>query len=215
MAGRSYHFIDEPSKWRFSYLIIFSVIFLIIGGGCYWFFRDNHIDISQLPVIEADPGPMKIMPENVGKADVPHQDKLFYNQVSPKKDEPVTEHLLPSPEEPLQIDDLSSEPDVIMKEIPLVEKPAPTKIAVKLKFRVQIAAFSSAEAARREWNRLLKLTPLLKSQDVYYSRVDLGAKKGIYYRVQVGKFADKVAAQNFCRKLESQKLTCMVVPYKK
>lgn len=238
----SYRFEEESSKWwrmesPSSYALVILALFLAIGGG-YYLLSDNKQDsANKLPIIEADPGPVKIMPENVGKTDVPHQDKLFYNQVNPKNSEPVVEHLLSSPEEPMQVDEASSESTVNLEETPFVEtspvsiatlppkdsisvpeKTAPPaeKIVAKPKYRVQIAALSTADAAKREWTRLSKLVPnLLKSKDVYYSRVDLGAKKGIYYRIQIGKFSDKVEAQNFCRKLEAQKLTCMVVPYKK
>jgi hypothetical protein len=53
------------------------------------------------PVIEADPQPTKMRPENQGDAPVPNQDKLVFERLHNAKLAPTVERLLPPPEEPL------------------------------------------------------------------------------------------------------------------
>ena len=274
----SRRFEEESSKWwqmesPLSYAIALLCLLLIISAAWYMFSGNKTININTLPIVEADPTPVKTMPENVGRVDVPHQDKLFYNQVSPKDNKPVVERLLPPPEEPIQLGETQSiqeqpAPMVAQTQAPepnrIVEKPTdnteqsinledvappiddvkkqevvsqnkvdpapivknevvtkksvapPKKPAIVEKYRVQVAALPSSEGAKKEWTRLTRSMPtLLKSQKVHYERVDLGAKKGIFYRIQIGEFNEKGAAQTFCKRLAAQKVACKVVPYKK
>jgi hypothetical protein len=54
-----------------------------------------------VPVIRADDKPIKTKPEDRGGMDVPNQDKLVYERMSPTSDAvPQTERLLPPPELP-------------------------------------------------------------------------------------------------------------------
>ena len=58
---------------------------------------------SIAPLIKAEQQPYKVKPDDPGGMDVPDQDKLIYNEVSPQAGEGAqkAEHLLPPPENPL------------------------------------------------------------------------------------------------------------------
>ncbi|MFQ6017726.1 MAG: SPOR domain-containing protein [Kiloniellaceae bacterium] len=58
------------------------------------------IDTEKLPVIRAEPGPAKVRPESPGGLEVPYQDKLVLNEMTPDPEKPQVERLLPPPESP-------------------------------------------------------------------------------------------------------------------
>lgn len=69
-----------------------------------------------LPVVAADPAPTRVQPDSPGGLQIPHQDKLVYQRVSPGGvASPGQEKVLPAPEEPMAK--------------PAPEPPAPTAVA--------------------------------------------------------------------------------------
>jgi cell division septation protein DedD len=58
--------------------------------------RDHQLSV---PVIHAEDKPIKVKPQDRGGMDVPNQDKLIYDRMAAKKDEPEPERLLPPPEQ--------------------------------------------------------------------------------------------------------------------
>ncbi len=69
----------------------------------------------EIPLIKADPGPVKEKPEDPGGLKIPNQDKLVFERITPKAQAPVAEKLAPAPEEPI----------VKAAETEAAEKPAP------------------------------------------------------------------------------------------
>lgn len=53
------------------------------------------------PLIKADEGPTRVRPESPGGMEIPHQDKMIYEELSGAEPEPGVERLLPPPEVPL------------------------------------------------------------------------------------------------------------------
>ena len=249
---------------------------------------------SVAPLIKAEQQPYKVKPEDPGGMEVPHQDKLIYNEVSPQGGEAKeqAEHLLPPPENPLphpteeqprepaqssgaattltspagatlarpagvpsyvpqppapaqipapdqggpqqaQGNGLEA-PAAPAASAPLgaAEAAAPAKAAQGGKaskagvagstqlaarpqhgsWRVQLGSVRSADAARQEWARLQKQhADLLGSLGLNVQRVDLGADKGVFYRIQSGPLADKSAAIALCDRLKAAKVGCLAV----
>lgn len=62
-----------------------------------WSVNDQGPRDENLPVVEAEPGPEKVKPEDPGGMDVPYQDQLVLNQ---NAGDGEVEQLLPPPEEP-------------------------------------------------------------------------------------------------------------------
>lgn len=57
-------------------------------------------DVQEVPIIVADSEPIKTRPAEPGGLDVPHQDKLVLNEITPDPAQPQVERLLPPPEVP-------------------------------------------------------------------------------------------------------------------
>lgn len=79
-------------------------------------------------------------------------------------------------------------------------------------FRIQLAAYREAGAATQGWHKLSRANPsLLRGLKPSVIRVDLGADKGIFYRLQAGPIPDRETADTLCVELKRQKVGCLVV----
>ncbi|MDZ4737601.1 MAG: SPOR domain-containing protein [Rhodospirillaceae bacterium] len=79
-------------------------------------------------------------------------------------------------------------------------------------YRVQLAAVRSEADARTTWAQLQqKLPELLGDLSLFIERIDLGADKGIFYRVQAVPLADHQTAQKLCGNLAARGQDCLVV----
>ena len=80
------------------------------------------------------------------------------------------------------------------------------------RFTVQLAAVRSPERAQGEWDRLRgKYPKILGDLTLSVVKVDLGPKKGIYYRLRVGPILDELAARDLCAKLGEKKVGCLII----
>lgn len=78
-------------------------------------------------------------------------------------------------------------------------------------YQVQLAALRSRESAQAAWTRLQTTAPDLfegANLDVQYA--NLGAR-GVFYRLRIGAFADREAANAFCSDVKAAGKDCMVV----
>ena len=91
--------------------------------------------------------------------------------------------------------------------------PAATETAAAPAYRVHLASFREKETADKEWRRLRKSHgDLLAGLAAIVGRVDLGATKGVYFRLHAGPLADAEAAQALCRALSKRRVRCRVAP---
>jgi hypothetical protein len=78
-------------------------------------------------------------------------------------------------------------------------------------WRVQLASVRTEADAKAEWKRLTQKFPAdLGGMAFLMAKVDLGADKGVFYRVQ-GAAADEAQARAACAHLQSQSVGCVVV----
>jgi hypothetical protein len=73
-------------------------------AGVIWFAYQNGRDAGHSggpPLIKAEPGPVKIKPDNPGGQDIPFQDSTVYDRLEQNGQKPVMEKLLPPPESPV------------------------------------------------------------------------------------------------------------------
>lgn len=83
--------------------------------------------------------------------------------------------------------------------------------AAQGRFQVQLIAVRSQQAALNEWSRLTVQDPALFADvrlDV--QRADLG-ERGVFYRLRVGDFSDRAAADSYCREIKLSGRNCIVV----
>ena len=91
--------------------------FFIIGGSAsviafcsvaYFLYSNSKpIDLEDLPIIQADPTPIKVKPQK--NTQVNHQDKIVYDNISGDKRKKEEEHVIAQPEEVLSISEMDSD----------------------------------------------------------------------------------------------------------
>lgn len=90
--------------------------------------------------------------------------------------------------------------------------PPPTASPTGKNYLVQLAALRSADAANEAWRRLAKANAdLLGELQPKVVRVDLGAEKGVFFRLRVGPLRDAATAKDLCAKLKARKMGCLVI----
>ena len=94
----------------------------------------------------------------------------------------------------------------------LVAALPPSQAEIKLSsYRVQFASYRSEERARKGWTELSSLAPdLLAEIEPDVRRADLGADKGVYYRLRTG-LLTKDAADLLCMALKERGMDCLIV----
>ena len=125
----TYDATDDDDEGRRRPLVILAIIaLLILFAGVVFFAYKQGVKQGALdnpPIIRADNSPIKVAPENPGGIKIPHQDRSVYDRISGADDNnaaPDTEHLLPSPEEPIQM--APSQPAPAAQATPQTETPA-------------------------------------------------------------------------------------------
>lgn len=233
---------DDDEKRRTPLVILAIAALLILFAGVVFLAYKQGLKQGALnnpPIIRADNSPIKVAPENPGGIKIPHQDRSVYDRISGADGDNTgleVEHLLPSPEEPIQItpqqqaapaeapvapDMQATVPDVKSVETPntIIVKPAPITPAKpvpaapasatgKGDYVVQLAAFRDEPSARAAYAKLQDKFPALKSLSADIQKADLGAK-GIYYRLRAG-YLVKADAATLCDNLAAQKQACFV-----
>lgn len=91
--------------------------FFIIGGvasviafcsvAYFLYSNSKPIDLEDLPIIQADPTPIKVKPQN--NTQISHQDKIVYDNISGDKRKKEEEHVIAQPEEVLSISEMDSD----------------------------------------------------------------------------------------------------------
>lgn len=79
-------------------------------------------------------------------------------------------------------------------------------------YRVRLAAYRSTENLAKGWEMLRRAhTDLLGKLQSSRHRVDLGAEKGVFHRLEAGPFANRADAVALCAALKARKVDCIVV----
>lgn len=87
-----------------------------------------------------------------------------------------------------------------------------TQVAAAKVYTVQLASYRSEAEATAGWQTLTtEQRDLLAKLPHAVAKADLGADKGIYYRLQAGAFGDRQAAKALCSDLQTRSIDCMVV----
>lgn len=77
---------------------------------------------------------------------------------------------------------------------------------------VQLAAVGSEQAARNEWQLLIKKMPdLLNGHEPSYSHVDRDGRT--FWRLRTTGFADVAQAHSFCERVKAKGASCSVADF--
>lgn len=231
----------RPARRRGGWqLAVVALVTLGAFTGGVWYAYDQGVERGitlSPPLFRADPSPTKIKPKDPGGLEVPHQDMLVYETLTTETPAEGAERLLPPPEEPLPRPQPPAPAPGVAAVAPsgsapaAAPRPAPeaapepaaagpvaareesaTARAPAAGFRIQLAAYREAGAATQGWHKLSRAnTSLLRGLKPSVIRVDLGADKGIFYRLQAGPIPDRETADTLCVELKRQKVGCLVV----
>ena len=184
--------------------------------------KSGELPADAAPILKPDVEVYKVRPESPGGMTVPDRDKEVYETIAADPPERKVGHLMPGREEPIA----PSKPKTIFDAGPAAGAPAgpageppraaPPKEAdtapAVSRYRVQLASLRSRPAAEKAWKALLgEHRDLLSRLDMSVRRVDLGAGKGVYFRLRAGPFEDRADARKLCSKLTARKVGCIVV----
>jgi hypothetical protein len=183
---------------------------------------------DNVPLIKADPQPIKVKPDQPGGLVVPDRNMLIYSE---RAGGPPVEKLLPPPEQPaarpVTPPPAAPQPQVAaappaapaapftpQQIAPVAHPAAPPPAALGAAkgghIRIVLASLRTPDEARAEWQRLKKASPdILGKMTADAVRADLG-EKGVWYRIEAGSFAQPAAAERVCRDLKARHLGCSV-----
>ncbi|MEX2644327.1 MAG: SPOR domain-containing protein [Acetobacterales bacterium] len=83
--------------------VVLLVLLLVAGGLVGWQYFAAFTQQSaqqEIPIVRAEPGPVKVRPEEPGGMRIPNQDKLVYGRLG-ETGEPRVERLMPPAEQPM------------------------------------------------------------------------------------------------------------------
>ncbi len=236
---------EQPPRrfGRWIPLLAVLVLAALAAGG--WFVYDRLIaeggEQGPPPLITAEEGPVKVLPEEPGGMEVPNQDKLVYDTFVGDEEPEELEQLLPPPEEPLDATaggpepaaesevaavpepegPPEAEPEVAVASVAesapvesLAVEPSPQiteAVAGGGGYLVQVGSFRTPEGAEKIWAELQKAHPDL-----------LGALGLIVERADLGPEKGvffrakagplgKADADSLCAKLKGRSVDCLVV----
>jgi cell division septation protein DedD len=145
-----------------------------------------------VPLIKAEPGPVKVKPADPGGLQVPHRDKSIYQQFeSHRKVVPAADPAKPPKATP---------------------KGTEKKLAQAIgPYRVQLGSFETSESAQKRWQEIKsRHADLVGSLSMVLERVELKAK-GTKYRLQAGPLKSADDVQKLCNALAKRKVGCFLV----
>ena len=188
--------------------------------------------VAEVPLLRADPSPVRERPADPGGMQVPYQDSLILENLGEETPAPTVERLLPPPEQPLEppveqpvATEASAAPALLAPSPPLAPS-GPEETAAALPqapavqvppdpyagFRVQVGSFRSREEAEAGWiEALANGGELLGGVGHVIAEVDLGADRGIFYRLQAGPLPSWDGAEGLCAELKVRQMDCFVV----
>ncbi|MBU8545483.1 MULTISPECIES: SPOR domain-containing protein [Roseomonadaceae] len=257
MMVPSYRVAREPAgvPWRMMAVAGGMVAAVALGAGGWWAVQ-RMSGAGGVPVVEADPRPFKVRPDDPGGLRVPNQNALVLERPGNRQSPAQTGRpaaLVPEAEAP-NIDLLRAavapppvvaprpvesqaaeapdsavlaqlaEPELAAGALPPPPPPAPpqpTQLAATQpavpraapggRFMVQLAAVTSEEGARSEFERISRRAPeLFEGRGPVVQRLDRDGQPTLF-RLRTAGFADQDGAQQFCEQLRARSLACIPV----
>jgi hypothetical protein len=206
-----------------------GALLAVVGGWSLMGHRN-----AAVPVVQADSRPIRVKPENPGGMQVAGADEDILSggkhaadgKLAPSPEAPAPQALLAPPPTP------AAPPIVAPAPVPVAipaapattaaPKPVATKPAAAPEKHpatpaangalVQLAAVSSEDAAKSEWQRLSKHLPdLFGQRRPAFSKTEHDGRT--LWRVRTGGFADTGQATNFCEKVRAKGVGCSVASF--
>lgn len=233
MQRPSYRVEREGSSVTWRMLAIAGGLLGVVAlGAAGWWAVGSLGGASSVPVVEADPRPFKVRPDDPGGLRVPNQSELILERpaqraqagqpsraatVAPGAEAPDLGGLRAAVAPPAPRQVIAQVPEPVAP----VAAPAPQPVAAPVaaptaraagRVQVQLGALTSAEAARAEWDRLSRRAPeLFEGRSPQIVRLDRGEGQAPLFRLRTGGLADQDAAVAFCEQIRARGGACVPV----
>lgn len=213
------------------------ILALVALGGVGWW-AWNSFGSRGVPVVEADPRPFKVRPDDPGGLRVPNQTEMVLERPANRPQPPTAGRSGATPQAPeapnldglraavqppsMPVQTLAPTPPAAVpapqaagatpRAVPTPTAPAataPTAPATAVgRVQVQLGAMSSEDAARSEWARLQGRVPELQGRSPQILRLDREGQAPLF-RLRTGGFADQDAARQICEAVRARGGNCM------
>jgi len=227
---------DSSGRQGLIKLLVAAGILLLAALIVLKLYQPGVRDRKDPPKITAENTPFKVMPEDVGGTQTPHQDKAVFDVMDGKTPSDVVTPA-PAPETPINLPapkpiKIPVKPRPVAPEQPVKTPPKPRPVVATRPVKtpppsytqgtyavragnsehvVQVASVRTQDDASNVWNTINTKFNDLTSQGLYADvrRVDL-QEKGIYYRTRIAGLADKAAASDLCNAFKARGQACFV-----
>jgi hypothetical protein len=207
-----------------------GALLVLIGGWTVIGHRS-----ASVPVIQPESGPIRVKPENPGGMQITgaNEDILSgdngagSDKLAPPPEVPAPQALRapPAPPKPQQQAAIAPPmpPPAVVAPAPMAQvapaaaKPTPTPekravVPAPGHALVQLAAVSSEEAAKAEWQRLEKrMGDLLSHRQPSFTKVEHDGRT--LWRVRTGGFSDVTQATSFCQQIRAKGAACAIADF--
>ena len=229
---------NSSVPWRMLGIAGGLLAVLAVAGAGWWVFRSLGGG-GGVPVVEADPRPFKVRPDDPGGLRVPNQGELILERPAQRAQQgqaPRQPYVAPGAESP-DLGGLRAAAQPAARPAPApaatpqvappvaaTAQPTPPPVAQAApaapapaarpagRVQVQLGALTSEEAARAEWDRLSRRAPeLFQGRSPQILRLDRGEGQVPLFRLRTGGLADQDAATAFCEQVRARGGACVVV----
>lgn len=238
----SYRVERETSKLPWRVLSIAGGLLGVVAlVGLGWWAISGVGGVSSVPLVEADPRPFKVRPDDPGGLRVPNQSELILERPAQRaqgNQQGRPANVVPGAEAPdlgglraaatarqppsVQPDTSAPAtlPSALAQAQPLpAPQPAPQAAAPTVaparpagRVQVQLGALPTEEAARAEWERLSRRAPeLFAGRAPQIMRLDRGEGQAPLFRLRTGGLASQDAAAAFCEQVRARGGVCVPV----
>jgi hypothetical protein len=235
MERPSYRVQRESSAISWRMLAVAGGLLGVVAlGAAGWWAVGSLGGTGSVPVVEADPRPFKVRPDDPGGLRVPNQSELILERPAQRAQagQPGrTATVAPGAEAPdlggLRAAVAPVAPRQVVAEVPepVAPVPAPTvapqPVAAPVappvarptgRVQVQLGALTSEDAARAEWDRLSRRAPeLFQGRTPQIMRLDRGEGQAPLFRLRTGGLPDQEAATEFCQQIRARGGACVPV----
>ena len=211
------------SSWRM--IAIGGGLLAALGIGALAILGLAREGSGGVPLVEADPRPVRVRPADPGGLRVQNQDELIFDRdrrpanntarLAPEAAGPRLDALRqqvappPAPVAAPTPAPAAAAPPAAAPAAPAAARTAPPANTGRI--QVQIGALPTEEAARAEWERLVRRAPeLLGDRRPTVARFEREGQTPLF-RLRTGMFADADAARTFCESLRSKGGNCTVL----